>query len=90
LRGILPLNLPQKKGKIRKLLQSQLPNLPNPLIISPPPADINTPIFYSSSLALLKSYYQTLTRKTKKSVFARMTRAWISAPMELGGDIHAN
>ncbi len=77
--SIVALATPQKAAGILKLIQSQLYNPPNIPIISRPPADINTPIFYSSALALLKSCYQTLT---KKLVFARMTRAWIPAPNE--------
>jgi len=76
---IIPPISPQKAGETVQLLQSQLPSFPNPPIIAPHPADTNTPIFYSSSLALLKSCYQTLTGKTEKRVFWRMTRAWMPA-----------
>ena len=80
---ILPSILPQKRGETGQLLQSQLYNPPNIPIISPHPADINAPIFHFFSLALLKSHYQTLTRKTKKYAFPQMARAWM--PANYGG-----
>ncbi len=80
LNGILPSILPQKTAGTGQLLQSQLPSSPNPPIISPHPAASNAPIFYYFPLALLKSWYQTLTRRTKKPVFWRMTRVWMPAP----------
>ncbi len=69
---------PQKAGGIGLQIQNLLSNPLNPPIISPHPTDINAPPYYFS-LALLKSYYQTLARRTKKSVFVRMTRAWMLA-----------
>ena len=80
--GILPLNLPLKEPQKRAgeglQIQSLLSNPPNTPIISPHPTDINArPPYFS--LARLKSYYQTLTRRTEKSVFVQMTRVWMLA-----------
>lgn len=79
LNDILPPILPQKRAEIGQLMQSQLSNPPNTPIISPHPTDINAPIFYYPLVLLLKSYYQTLTRKTRNSVFARMIKPWMTA-----------